>query len=47
MELQKCLETRKSIRKYKDTPVSREMVKEVIKAAQLAPSRKNTQCSRY
>ena len=35
MELQKCLETRKSIRKYKDTPVSREMVKEVIKAAQL------------
>lgn len=47
MELQKCLETRKSIRKYKDTPVSKEMIQEVIKAAQLAPSWKNTQVSRY
>ena len=47
MELQKCLETRKSIRKYKDTPVSRDTVKEIIKAAQLAPSWKNTQCSKY
>ena len=47
MELQKCLETRKSIRKYKDTPVARETVEELIKAAILAPSWKNTQTSRY
>ncbi len=47
MELQKCLEERKSIRKYKDTPVSRETVKELIQAASLAPSWKNTQVSRY
>lgn len=47
MELQKCLETRKSIRKYKDTPVSKETIKELISAAILAPSWKNTQVSRY
>ncbi len=47
MELQKCLETRKSIRKYKDTPVSKELLKEIIEAAILAPSWKNTQVSRY
>ena len=47
MELQKCLETRKSIRKYKDTPVSKETIYELIKAAQLAPSWKNTQVSKY
>lgn len=47
MELQKCLETRKSIRKYKDTPVSKETIQELIKAAQLAPSWKNTQSSKY
>ena len=47
MELQKCLDTRKSIRKYKDTPVEKETIKELIKAAQLAPSWKNTQTGRY
>ena len=47
MELQKCLETRKSIRKYKDIPVAKETIQELIKAAQLAPSWKNTQPSRY
>ena len=47
MELQKCLETRKSIRKYKDTPVAKETIQELVKAAQLAPSWKNTQVSRY
>lgn len=47
MELQKCLETRKSIRKYKDTPIAKETIQELIKAAQLAPSWKNTQVSKY
>lgn len=47
MELQKCLEMRKSIRKYKEAPVSREIIKDLIQAASLAPSWKNTQVSRY
>ncbi len=47
MELQKCLEGRRSIRRYKDTPVSKETVRELIAAAQLAPSWKNSQVSRY
>lgn len=47
MELQKCLETRKSIRKYKDTPVAKETIKELIEAAILAPSWKNVQASKY
>ena len=47
MELQKCLETRKSIRKYKETPVSKETIQELIKAAQLAPTWKNSQTGRY
>ncbi|MCB6415418.1 nitroreductase family protein [Dorea acetigenes] len=47
MELQACLENRRSIRQYKDTPVSREVIKELIEAAILAPSWKNSQVSRY
>ena len=47
MELQNCLESRRSIRRYLDTPVSRETIKELIKAAILAPSWKNSQVSRY
>lgn len=47
MELQKVLEERRSIRKYEDKPVSRETVKELIQAAILAPSWKNSQVSRY
>lgn len=47
MELQKCINERRSIRKYKDKPVPRETVIELIKAAQMAPSWKNSQVSRY
>ena len=42
MELQVCLEGRRSIRQYKDLPVSREVIKELIEAAILAPSWKNS-----
>lgn len=47
MELQQCLTERRSIRKYKDTPVTQEQIKELIGAAILAPSWKNSQVSRY
>ena len=47
MEALKCIETRRSIRKFKDTPVSHELIEEVIKEASFAPSWKNTQVTRY
>lgn len=47
MELQKALEQRRSIRKYQEKPVEEEKLKELIKAASLAPSWKNSQVSRY
>ncbi len=47
MELVKTIEGRKSIRKYKNTPVDRETIKELIRCANLAPSWKNTQVSRF
>lgn len=37
------IETRRSIRKYKETPVSREQVEQVLRAGILAPSSKNRQ----
>ena len=47
MELKDCLAGRRSIRRYKNTPVSKETVKELLSAAVLAPSWKNSQVSRY
>lgn len=47
MELQTCMETRRSIRRFKPTPVSRETIKELITAANLAPSWKNSQTARF
>lgn len=47
MELDVCMNGRRSVRKYLDKPVSRELIKEVMKAAQKAPSWKNSQVSRY
>lgn len=47
MELQTCLEGRRSIRKYQDRRVDREILDEIFKAALLAPSWKNSQVSRY
>ncbi len=47
MELDVCMNSRRSIRKYLDKPVSRELITEVIEAAQKAPSWKNSQVSRY
>ncbi len=47
MELQKAIEERRSIRKYKDIPVTDEQITEIIKAGILAPSAKNGQPWRF
>ena len=39
--------TRRSIRKYEITPIPKEIIEEVIKAAQAAPSAKNRQPWKY
>ena len=47
MELQTCIEQRRSVRKYKNQSVPRELIREIIKAATFAPSWKNSPVSRY
>ncbi len=47
MELTKCMEERRSIRRYKKQPVDRDLIEQLIEAAILAPSWKNSQVSRY
>ena len=47
MELQNALETRRSIRKYQAKPVEPEKIRQMIQAAILAPSWKNSQVTRY
>ncbi len=41
------IKTRRSIRKFTDTPVARETMNEIISAASYAPSWKNSQTVRY
>lgn len=47
MELNECINTRRSIRKYQEKTINKEIILEIIKAAQMAPSWKNSQVSRY
>jgi nitroreductase len=48
MELTEALKSRRSVRAYKaNTVVEKSVVEELIKAAQLAPSWKNSQTARY
>ena len=47
MEMQKVLEQRRSIRKYQDKPIKKEVVEELLHAALLAPTVKNSQTGRY
>jgi len=47
MDLFQAIRDRRSIRKYKDTPVEREKIERVLDAARLAPSWKNLQCWRF
>jgi nitroreductase len=41
MDVFEAIEERRSIRKYQDTPVSREKLEKILEAARLAPSAKN------
>ena len=43
MDIQIAIQTRRSVRKYKSTPVPRELVIEILEAANLAPSATNRQ----
>ena len=47
MEFMDLINERRSVRSYQDRPVDRALVDQVIRAAQLAPSWKNSQTGRY
>ena len=47
MEFVALMKERRSVRAYKNAPVDRALVDEIIRAAQLAPSWKNSQTGRY
>ena len=47
MDIFQVFRDRRSIRKYKETPVEREKIEQVLEAARLAPSWKNMQCWRF
>ncbi len=47
MEVLEAIKTRRSIRKYKTTPVDDKTLELVLEAARLAPSWGNTQCWRF
>ena len=47
MEFMDVVRKRRSVRKYKSTPVPREDIEYVLEAARLAPSWGNKQCWRY
>lgn len=47
MDLFQAIVDRRSIRKYKETPVEEEKLRQILDAARLAPSWKNMQCWRF
>lgn len=47
MEFMELARERRSVRAYRDQPVDRALVDEIIRSAQLAPSWKNSQTGRY
>ncbi len=47
MEILEVIQTRRSIRRYQDTPVDEMAVETVLEAARWAPSWGNTQCWRF
>lgn len=42
-----CIESRRSIRKFKDMPIPTELLYDIIETSRFAPSWKNTQIARY
>lgn len=47
MTAKECIKGRRSIRKFADTPVSRDVIADVVETASYAPSWKHTQITRY
>lgn len=47
MEALQCIETRRSIRSFKNKPVPHDVIEKIVKEASFAPSWKNTQVVRY
>lgn len=47
MEALECIKTRRSIRRFTEEPVSHDTIEQIIEAASMAPSWKNTQITRY
>lgn len=47
MTAKECIIGRRSIRRFEETPVSHELLEQIIETASFAPSWKNTQVTRY
>jgi nitroreductase len=47
METLKCIETRRSIRKFLDKPVEKDIIEKLVTEAQYTPTWKNTQTTRF
>ena len=47
MKAKECIKGRRSIRKFADTPVSRDVIADIVETASYAPSWKHTQITRY
>ncbi len=47
MDLMKGIKERRSVRKFQDKKIPREVIEEIVEAARFAPSWKNTQIVRY
>ena len=47
MDLITGIKERRSVRRFADKPVPRELIAEVVEIARFAPSWKNTQIARY
>ncbi len=47
MTAKECIKGRRSIRKFQDKPVPRDVLAQVVETASFAPSWKNTQITRY
>ena len=47
MDTTQCIQTRRSIRKYKPDPIDHTLLESIISTASYSPSWKNTQITRY
>ena len=47
MDTTQCIQTRRSIRKYKSDPIDHTLLESIISTASYSPSWKNTQITRY